>query len=361
MNAKTFANALGEIGANYIAEAAAYKPTKKKNIRLKWAAAAACLALITAAGIWQSGTHHLDTPDDGIGSYFAITAQAANGETLELDTEHNYFNSGTSQGNVFGVDMPLFDFSVRPTDLKGNEALYSRFDIAVSYNGTLVGDKDPHVMVAYLIPLAGSDEPWSYSVSGWFEDPTDITVQILDKNSREIVETMTVHVEYLADKQGYDLKMTNLTTQFHQQKKAADATNALMEYFFRQGYVTEYPSYFGGCYVENDKLYVKLVSPSDEEKKRISDVLAPYGDTVVFEEAKRSMADLQAYADKTANELIAEGYAVTSWYVDSVTGNVVISVLEKDLAAVTAWIADTQKEADLPTVTVEKGAYVTLD
>lgn len=363
MTTKKFSNALGNIGEHYVNEAAAYSHKRKKSTWVKWVSMAACLSLIIAGGLFGNIFNSPDTPDNSILSYFVITAQAANGEITELGLHDSCFNSGTSKENVFGVDMPLFNFSVKPSNLKDNEAIYSQFDISVSYNGTTVGwNKDKHIMVAYLIPTPNSDETsWSYSISGWFDEPTNIIVNIVDKESREIVETITVNVNYDADRRGYDLEITNLTTKFNDQREAVEASNALMEYFYNQGYVNDYPVYFGGCYIESNKLYVKLVSPTDEEMKNLTKVLAHYDDVVVYKDAKTSMADLQEYSDMMANELMTNGYAVTSWYVDSITGNIVISVLEKDFDAVTDWASDISKNKDLPTIIIEKGGYIIED
>ena len=260
--------------------------------------------------------------------------------------------------------MPLFNFSVQPADLKNNEAIYERFEISVSYNGTVVGMEgklDEHIMIAVEMPIQGVDAPWAYSVSGWFTEPTDVIVNILDKESREIVETITVNVNYLTEKQGYDLRITNLTTKFSEQKEAVEANNYFMSYLFSKGYVTNYPEWFGGCYIEENKLHIRLVSPPEEEMKRISDVLAHFGDVVVYENAERSMTELQAYAEQTADELMKLGYEVTSWYVDSITGNVVIAVLEKDFEAVTAWVEDTLKNESYPQIVIEKGGYIDLE
>lgn len=346
------------VDASYI-EAADARSKNKTWVR--WVALAACLSLIVAGGMFGNLFYTPDSPDDGITSYFVITAQAAEGELTELELNNYYFNSTASKENIFGVDMPLFNFSVRPSDLKGNEALYSRFDISVSYNGVSVAGLDEHILVAYLIPTSTSDEPWAYSISGWFTEPTDIIINITDKESRVIVETITVNVRYHEDRQEYELELTNLTTKFAEQKQAVEASNALMEYFYKQGYVGSYPAYFGGCYIENNKLYIKLVSPTDEQMKTISMVLSPYDDAVVYLSSEMSMSDLQAYADKTADELISLGYAVTSWYVDSVTGNIVIEVLEKDLAAVTAWVADMTDNRSVPNVIIMEGDYISLD
>lgn len=359
MTAKRFSYALGNVDVKYIDEASAYTAKKKKNTWVKWVSAAACLSLIITGAIFGNIFYSPDSPVNNITSYFVITAHAANGVSTDLSLAESCFNSGSAKENAFGVDIPLFDFSVRPSNWGGNEALYSKFDISVSYNGTRVEDRDKHMMVAYLIPTPDSGESWAYSVMGWFTEPTDIIVTIMDKKSREIVETITVNVNYLADSQEYELEVTELNTKFAEQKNAVEADNALMEYFFDQGYISEYPAYFGGRYIEDNKLHVRLVSPTDEELQKITSVLAQYGNDVVFEYGELSMSDLQAYADKTAKELRNLGYGVTSWYVDNVTGNIVIGVLEKDFTAVTALIANGENNA--PKIIVEKGAYTSAD
>ena len=175
------------------------------------------------------------------------------------------------------------------------------------------------------------------------------------------METITVNVKYLADKQEYELELTNLTTKFSEQKEAVEAHNVLMSYFFSKGYVTNYPEWFGGCYIEENKLHIKLVSPSDEEMNNISQILAPFDNVIVYKNAEMSMSELQAYADKTAYELIDLGYEVTSWYVDSITGNIIISVLEKDFEAVTERINTASQNGNLPKIVIEIGGYILPD
>ena len=340
------------------------KKKKPKSSWLKWGAIAACLCLLVTGGILGNMFRSPGTPDvpqKSILSYFVITAHAANGEATELELADSCFNSTPAQqGNGFGVDMPLFHFSVTPSDLKNNKAIYDRFEISVSYNGTTVKDKDEHISVAYLIPMQNSSEPWSYSITGWFTEPTDIIIQIVDKDSREIVETITVNVKYLADKQEYELELTNLTTLFSEQKEAVVAHNYLMSYFFSRGYVTNYPEWFGGCYIEENKLYIKLVSPSDEEMKNISQILAPFDNVIAYENAEMSMSELQEYADLTAKQLMENGYEVTSWYVDSITGDIIISVLEKDYEAVTKWVHTASQNGTLPKIVIEIGGYIDI-
>lgn len=368
MKKENISNALNNIDFDMIEDVYESTKAKKKNTKslwLKWGAIAACLSLIVMGGLFGNLFRSPDTPDvpeKNIMSYFIITAHATNGESTELALAESCFNSVPAhQGNGFGVDMPLFHFSITPSDLKNNEAIYDRFDISVSYNGSDVKDKDEHISVTYLIPMQNSSEPWSYSITGWFTEPTDILINIVEKDSREIVETITVNVTYFADKQEYELKVTNLTTLFSNQKEAVEANNALVSYFFSKGYVTNYPEWFGGCYIEENKLYIKLVSPSEEEMKNISQILAPFDKVIVYKNAEMSMADLQEYADKTANELIKSGYGVTSWYVDSITGNIIIAVLEKDFEAVTEWINTASQNDNAPKIVIEVGRYIELD
>lgn len=341
------------------------KKKKPKSLWIKWGAIAACLCLLVMGGIFGNMFRSPDTPDvpqKSILSYFVISAHAANGESTELGLTDSCFNSAPAQqGNVFGVDMPLFCFDVKPSDLENNEAVYERFDISISYNGTpvTVTDKDEHIFIAYLASVHSS-QTYGYSIIGWFTEPTDIIIQIVDKDSREIVETITVNVKYLEDKQEYELELTNITTLFSEQKEAVVAHNYLMSYFFGRGYVTNYPEWFGGCYIKDNKLYIKLVSPSDEEMENISQVLAPFDNVIVYENAEMSMSELQEYADLTAKQLMENGYEVTSWYVDSITGDIIISVLEKDFEAVTKWINTASQNGTLPKIVIEIGGYTDI-
>ena len=216
MKTSRISEAFGNIPEDLVSEAVTYKSTSKKKSFIKWGAIAACLCLLVMGGAFGNLFRSPDVPNNGnnILSYFVITAHAANGESTELGIAEGCFNSGTSEGNVFGVDMPIFNFSVKPTDLKSNEALYERFDISISYNGNPVKDKDEHVQVAFLIPIQPSNEPWSYSIIGWFTEPTDIFVTITDKESKAVVEEITVRVSYDANRQEYELKIINLDTEY---------------------------------------------------------------------------------------------------------------------------------------------------
>ncbi|MGM9645729.1 MAG: hypothetical protein ACI3XS_03465 [Eubacteriales bacterium] len=219
MTTKKFSNALGNIGDNYINEAANYTAKKKSNAWLKWVSIAACLSLIVMGGFFGNVFRAPDTPDapeNNIMSYFILTAYAANGESTDLTLTDGCLSSVSGQQeNILGVDMPLFHFDVMPSELKSNEAVYQRFDISISYNGTTVTvtDKDEHILVAYIFSIQSS-QSLGYSIFGWFTEPTDVVITVTDKESKSVVEEITVNVKYNADRQEYELKITNLDTEY---------------------------------------------------------------------------------------------------------------------------------------------------
>ena len=362
MTEKNISDALHNVASEYIEEAVNYTAKREKHTWTKWAAVAAGLLIVVMVGILEKDFLSAKLPGDKKSSSFTVVVYATNGEFTELGLHESCFNSAPPQdGNGFGVDMPLFDFSVRPSDLKADEVTLSRFDIAISYNGKVVKDKDEHISVGVQIPVGNSNEPWAYGITGWFAEPTDISITIMDKESREIVETILVNVNYLADQQEYALKITDWNTLVAEQNMAAEANNTLMEYFYRQGYVNEYPAYFGGCYIESNKFYVKLVSPTEAERNALLNLLSKYGEIVVFVSSELSMADLQAYAKHMAEELRTFEYGVVSYYVDSITGDIVIAVLEEDFSAVSFWAAERMVNSATPKIVVKKGEYITLD
>ena len=220
MKTPRISEAIGNIPEDLVSESVTYKRANKKKAFIKWGALAACLCLLVMGGIFGNMFRSLDTPDlpeKNILSYFVITAHAANGESTELSISSSCFNSGEAKSNIFGNDMPTFNFSVSPSALKSNEAIYERFDISISYNGTTVAvtDKDEHISIAYLASVHSS-QTYGYSIIGWFTEPTDVVVTITDKESRAVVEEISVNVKYDANRQEYELKLTNLDTEYAQ-------------------------------------------------------------------------------------------------------------------------------------------------
>lgn len=148
---------------------------------------------------------------------------------------------------------------------------------------------------------------------------------------------------------------------FAAQKMAVDANETLMRYFHENGWREEYPNYYGGRYIADNILYIRLLSPSAKTMEMLEDMLRPYSEAVVYEFCEYSFAESQAYANDIALELVELGYAVTSWYVDNRTGDVVISVQEDVVEEVTE-IVDVQQTYTLPgrtpDIIIKKGEYM---
>ncbi len=152
----------------------------------------------------------------------------------------------------------------------------------------------------------------------------------------------------------------NVQQKLLDQQLAVDASEALMQYFFDNGWVTEYPDYYGGGYIKNNIFNVRLVAPTDQIMDVLDKIFEPYKEAVAYELCDISQKDAQAYADETAKVLIADGYAITHWYTDNITGNIVIGVQETDIQEVTEQVAHIQKNSKGttgPTVVIEKGEY----
>ena len=149
------------------------------------------------------------------------------------------------------------------------------------------------------------------------------------------------------------------------QEPALNANQTLMQYFFDNGYITEYPDYFSGCYIDEDNYYhICLNSPTEQEMKTLESILGGYKNVVLYEYCEYSQNELQEYADTVAKELIDNGHGVTKWYVDVTANNVVIGVLNTDLEAVKAWITDRRTlslGSALPRIIITEGTYISTD
>ena len=177
-------------------------------------AIAASLALmICGFGLWLA----LDRDSaESVESLFAVVARAENGVSTEMNLNDSCFNSGGSGESLFHVDFPLFDFVVTPADRQETGQEFFRYDITVSYNGKVVGPKDDHIMVSFMLPVSGSNAPAGYGIVGWFEEPTNIKISLSDKTSGEMVEELTISVCYLPESQGYALTVTESSSCFYE-------------------------------------------------------------------------------------------------------------------------------------------------
>lgn len=144
------------------------------------------------------------------------------------------------------------------------------------------------------------------------------------------------------------------------QKQAVEANEILMQYFFADGWVLEYPNYFGGCYIDDNILHIILVEPTTEEFKTLEAILSDYENAIIFEYGSYSQASLQDYADSTAAELKKQGIEVTHWYVEVETGNIIIGVVSNDIDSADMKVSKIKSYSfrrSTPKIVIEEGEY----
>lgn len=174
---------------------------------------AASLALILCiAGI--SFLFCPNEPNSEPSSLFVLKAYAVDGNLTELGENDGYFNSGGSGESLFDVDVPLFEFIIEPTKPEYGRDTFWNCGIVISYNGVVCDSLvDDHIHVFYLIPGNGSGASYKYDIVGWFDEETDMTITITDReHGDEVIEEFTVNVCYVAESEAYRLTVTNVRT-----------------------------------------------------------------------------------------------------------------------------------------------------
>lgn len=232
---------------------------------------AASLALIICiAGI--SFLFRPNEPNSEPSSLFVLKAYAVDGNLTELGENDGCFNSGGSDEGLFDVDVPLFDFIIEPSDMGDGVDTFLNCDIVISYNGVVCDSlEDDHVSVSYLIPTNGAGARYKYHIWGWFEEETDLTITITDRErGDEVIEEFTVNVCYVEESEAYRLTVTNVRTNdtaYHYQYQTLDRS----QYQLTQeqldaptevliDYILDYP-YLVDLYCSNDPTvdaYAKL-------------------------------------------------------------------------------------------------------
>ncbi len=209
MSSNTISIAVGNISDRYILEAADFRAKEVKTNRVKWVAVAACLVL-AASLLAVPLLNSLYSSESG--SMLSLTVYAEDGTPREINlNEGGYLSSGISGDNIFGMDVPTFEFYVAPVEHGGRSDIFDQYDIEISYNGKVVDGKDEHIKLAFVIPSYGVDGVGRYCIIGWFEEKTDVTVTLKDKKSGETVEKMTVNVSYSEEESAYKLILTDIT------------------------------------------------------------------------------------------------------------------------------------------------------
>lgn len=210
MNKNDLFKSIGEIDEQTLHITECYRPRKTNYLIGLIAASLAIICTVFGFLYFRSP----DTSDRSAPNLFVITAQAVGGEWGELGLNNGFFNSGPSNDALFDTDFPLFDFIIEPTNPEYGQDTFWNCSIVISYNGVVCDSlEDDHLHVFYLIPGNGSGASYKYNIVGWFEEETDMTITITDRDrGGEVIEEFTVNVCYVADSQAYRLTVTDIRT-----------------------------------------------------------------------------------------------------------------------------------------------------
>ncbi len=182
---------------------------KRRAYWIKLSAVAACFVLVLSICLVPM----LDFSDPSeLSDYhfmLALTVHAADGTAQSMELDQTILQSSVSGINAFGKDVPTFEFYVAPVE-QGEEDIFEKYYIEISYGGKVVEDKDEHIRLLYAVPGEGIYGIGRYGIIGWFEETTDIVVTLKDKNSSELIERMTVNVVYSEADTAYKLTLTEL-------------------------------------------------------------------------------------------------------------------------------------------------------
>ena len=123
-----------------------------------------------------------------------------------------YLNSGGTGENIFGVNEPLFSFTVNPAKYSTNPGMYAGCEISVFRDGKIVDSLRDQVQIFHLIPMPDSDAPYTYEIMGWTEDKMNLTIRITDENSGRLLEEITVDICRSTDSEEYQLTISAVKT-----------------------------------------------------------------------------------------------------------------------------------------------------
>lgn len=133
------------------------------------------------------------------------SVNASNGATPTLlDRYLSSFLPGYEPEPLFG-DHPIFQFSVAPKNWQHEPGLLQKlYSLEVEYNGIVATESmypgTDHIQVNLV---SGKDNSF-FSIIGWFDEPTYITISLIEKETQSVVQKQVVYINYLADEEKYE-------------------------------------------------------------------------------------------------------------------------------------------------------------
>lgn len=190
-HAKLF-DAVSDIDYKFIDEALVQNARNiSQGLKRFIAIAAIMILLFTAPLILEQHLHPLTAMVLLEGSPFRTTVSAGGGYSQNLkDRIINYITrSSWEEFPRFG-DHTTFLLSLNPTEWDREGSVAEEYYVILEYNGTPAGHPlyDEHVML--------TETPNRFDILGWFDEPTDLVVTFVKRETNTVVQTQTIHIEY---------------------------------------------------------------------------------------------------------------------------------------------------------------------
>lgn len=213
---QTLYTAVTNIDDKYIAEVLDAKKRTAPSLPKRLAAIAATVAiLLTLSYVWNVlyyGPSQVTLVD---GSPFILTAVASNGSSntnipAYLEQLLSSYIPGLPGPTAPFGDHTLFDINIKPSEWDGSTQIGDYCKIYVKYDDTTVSipenPDDEHLMISFTwldgIPY--------YNVSGWFDEPTELTIIFEENATGTIIQEQTILVEYDEKRGNYHFSVTQI-------------------------------------------------------------------------------------------------------------------------------------------------------
>lgn len=202
--------ALSDLDEQYVAEALTSGKRSALPILYRVSAIAATIILIISAFCGINALKDNDLNSDQFTGFPLFSVGASSGVTDPFWEEMIKPHDPEYEPKPMFGDHPTFNFTV---NLKGwrpeDGIIANKYTLTIYYNDTVVDEhtwNDEHI--AYFVSL-GENIPSAYNVLGWFDEPTDVTFSLIDKETNTVIQEQVVHIEYLEDQGKYEIEVTD--------------------------------------------------------------------------------------------------------------------------------------------------------
>lgn len=209
-------NSITAIDDQYIEEAICEISSRTPIFLRRVAAIAAVISILFGCLFFPSASNVVLLNEGS----FIVSASASNGFQDDLSSWKEQFINRLASSTAPGFPTTQSRFSnkdtfkifISPSSWDKSEDISFFYNLRVYYGNTTVlrQDQDQHVDWGFLVPTATAP-PGSVSqflLIGWFYEPIDLRIEILDKDNT-LVQEQTIHITYNSLTRSYKLEVTD--------------------------------------------------------------------------------------------------------------------------------------------------------